>query len=429
MPTATTEVPRGADRRADVVVVGAGPAGSSAAWHLARAGLDVVVLEKARFPREKVCGDGLTPRGVKALQDMGVDTSPSAGWVRHKGLRVFGGGQVVEVDWPRLDSWPDFGLIRARRDLDPMLAAHAAAAGARVHTEVTVTEPELDDAGRVVGVRAQVGPGKEPATWTAPLVVSAEGLSGRLAKSLGLVRRDDRPLGVAVRRYVRTPRSHDDYLDISFDLSADGPTSESMPGYGWSFGMGDGTANVGFGLLDTRGRDTDHRAVLRRWQAGLPAEWHLGEDDAVTPVRGAGLPMALHRQPAYSRGLLLAGDSAGVVNPFNGEGISYAMETGRMAAEAATAALAAAGGPAREAALRAYPERLRETYGRHHRLGLGFLALLRRPGLVRFAAAHGLKRPALVSGALRLMGNLSDGRDGDGWDRVLTALTRLAPAV
>jgi flavin-dependent dehydrogenase len=310
-----------------------------------------------------------------------------------------------------------------------MLAAHAEAAGARVHTEVTVTEPELDEAGRVVGVRAQVGPGKEPASWRAPLVISAEGLSGRLAKSLGLVRREDRPLGVAVRRYVRTPRTHDDYLDISFDLSADGPSPESMPGYGWSFGMGDGTANVGFGLLDTRGRTTDHRAVLRSWLATLPPEWQLDEAHAVTPVRGAGLPMALNRQPAYSRGLLLAGDSAGMVNPCNGEGISYALETGRMAAETAAAALAATEGPAREAVLHGHPARLRQVYGRHHRLGMGFLALLSHPRLVRFATAHGLKRPTLVSGALRLMGNLSDGRDGDAWDRALAVLTRVAPAV
>src|SRR3954454_15014309 len=320
---------------------------------------------------------------------MGIDTSPAAGWVRHRGLRVFGGGQVVEVDWPTLDRWPGYSLARPRRDLDAMLARHAAAAGARVHHEVTVTEPLLDDAGRVAGVHAQVGADKEPHTWTAPLVVSAEGLSGRLAKSLGLVRREDRPLGVAVRRYIQTPRTHDAYLDISFDLSADGPDADSMPGYGWSFGMGDGTANVGFGLLDTRRATTsDHRATFRRWLATLPPEWQLDEEHALTPVRGAGLPMALHRGPAYTRGLLLAGDSAGLVNPFNGEGISYAMETGRMAAEAAVDALGTAEGPAREAALRRYPQRLSETYGRHHRLGMGFLALLSHPGLVRFATAH-----------------------------------------
>jgi geranylgeranyl reductase family protein len=418
------------DLSADLIVVGAGPAGSSAAFWAARAGLDVVVLEKAAFPREKVCGDGLTPRGVQALVDMGIDTSPAAGWVRHKGLRVSGGGQVVEVDWPRLDRWPDYSLVRPRSELDALLARHAEEAGARLHTEVTVTEPLLDDAGRVVGVRAQAGPEKRPQTWRAPLVISAEGLSGRLAKALGLVRREDRPLGIAVRRYVRTRRSTDEYLDISFDLSADGPTRDSMPGYGWVFGMGDGTANVGFGLLDTRrGTGADHREVLRRWLDTFPAGEQLGEEHAVTPLRGAGLPMALHRQPAYSRGLLLAGDSAGAVNPFNGEGISYAMETGRMAAEIAALALAAPEGLAREAVLRRYPALLRAEYGRHHRLGMGFLALLARPDVVRFATAHGLKRPVLVNAALRLMGNLTDGRDGDGVDRVVAALTRLAPAV
>jgi geranylgeranyl reductase family protein len=415
---------------ADVVVVGAGPAGSSAAWWLAQAGLDVAVLEKAAFPREKVCGDGLTPRGVKALEDMGVDTSPAAGWVRHKGLRVQGGGQTVEVDWPRLDNWPDYSLVRRRSELDALLADHAVAAGARLHTEVTVTEPLFDEAGRVCGVRTQSGPEKMPGSWTAPLVVSAEGLSGRLAKSLGLVRREDRPLGVAVRRYVRTPRTTDSYLDISFDLTADGPSAASMPGYGWVFGMGDGTANVGFGLLDTRrGDGGDHRAVLREWLDTFPAEDQLGEEHSVTPLRGAGLPMALHRQPAYSRGLLLAGDAAGTVNPFNGEGISYAMETGRMAAETAVEALARPDGPAREAVLHGYPDRLRAAYGRHHRLGVGFLALLARPDVVRFATAHGLKRPALVNAALRLMGNLSDGWSGDRVDRTIAALTRLVPAV
>jgi geranylgeranyl reductase family protein len=414
---------------ADVLVVGAGPAGSSAAWWLAQAGLDVAVLEKAAFPREKVCGDGLTPRGVKALEDMGIDTSPAAGWVRHKGLRVHGGGQVVEVDWPQLDSWPDYSLVRPRSELDAMLAGRAVAAGARLHTEVTVTEPLVDEAGRVAGVRTESGPDKAPGTWTAPLVVSAEGLSGRLAKFLGLVRREDRPLGVAVRRYVRTPRSADSYLDISFDLSAEGPTAASMPGYGWVFGMGDGTANVGFGLLDTRRSDGgDHRAVLRQWLDTFPPEDHLGEEYSLTPLRGAGLPMALHRRPAYTRGLLLTGDAAGTVNPFNGEGISYAMETGRMAAETAVDALSRPEGPAREAVLHGYPDRLRAAYGRHHRLGVGFLALLSRPDVVRFVTEHGLKRRRLVDAALRLMGNLTDGRDGDGVDRAIAFLTRLTPA-
>jgi flavin-dependent dehydrogenase len=139
--------------------------------------------------------------------------------------------------------------------------------------------------------------------------------------------------------------------------------------------------------------------------------------------------MALHRQPAYTRGLLLTGDAVGAISPFNGEGISYAMETGRMAAETAADALERPVGLGREAVLRRYPERLRADYGRHHRLGMGFLALLTRPRIVRFATAHGLERPALVNAALRLMGNLTDGRDGDAVDRTMSVLTRLVPAV
>jgi len=421
---------RRGDRSADVVVVGAGPAGTTAAWWLATAGLDVVVLEKATFPREKVCGDGLTPRSVASLQAMGVDLSPAAGWVRQRGLRVHGGGRTVEVDWPSLHRWPGYSLVRTRRDLDAQLARHAAAAGARVHEGVTVTGPLTDDAGRVAGVEATAGPDREPQTWQARLVVSAEGLSGRLAKSVGLLRREDRPLGVAVRQYVASPRSVDDHLEIWFDLAAGGPTRESMPGYGWVFGLGDGTANVGFGLLDTRAAapGADHRAVLRHWLTTLPPEWGIDEEHAVTPLRGAGLPMGLSRRPAYTRGLLLAGDAAGAVDPITGEGISYAMETGRMAAETAVDALAAPEGRAREAVLRGYPRRLRAEYGSHHRLGTGALELLSHPELVRFAADHGLQRPALVRAALRLMGNLSDGRDGDALDRALAVLHRLTPA-
>ena len=137
-----------------------------------------------------------------------------------------------------------------------------------------------------------------------------------------------------------------------------------MPGYGWVFGMGDGTANVGFGLLDTR---RVHRrsttAMLRDWLATFPAEGQLDEEFAVTPLRGAGLPMALHRRPAYTRGLLLAGDAAGTVNPFNGEGISYAMETGRMAAETAADALALPAGPSGRRCCGATPPGCGAEYG------------------------------------------------------------------
>ena len=130
---------------ADVIVVGAGPAGSATAAYLARAGVDVLLLEKASFPREKVCGDGLTPRAVKALVGMGVPVDEQDGWVRNKGLRIIGGGVRLELPWPELSSYPGYGLVRTRLDFDEILARTAQKAGARLLEGVTVTGPVLDD--------------------------------------------------------------------------------------------------------------------------------------------------------------------------------------------------------------------------------------------------------------------------------------------
>jgi flavin-dependent dehydrogenase len=157
-----------AERDADVIVVGAGPAGSTAAYYLAQSGLDVLLLEKTSFPREKVCGDGLTPRAVHSLIGMGIPTDEKDGWIRNKGLRVLGGGLRLELPWPELASWPDYGLVRPRLDFDETLVRHARKAGARLREQVTVTGPVLDRTGRVVGVQARTPDG--PATFSAPLV-------------------------------------------------------------------------------------------------------------------------------------------------------------------------------------------------------------------------------------------------------------------
>src|ERR1044071_309612 len=150
---------RTADQDAEVIVVGAGPAGSTVATYLARAGVDVLLLEKTEFPREKVCGDGLTPRGVKQLIDLGVDTREEAGWLHNRGLRVVGGGVTLELDWPDLAPFPPYGVVRPRQDFDEMLARVAQRAGARLleHTNVTGAITDERD-GRVVGVTAKVGP-------------------------------------------------------------------------------------------------------------------------------------------------------------------------------------------------------------------------------------------------------------------------------
>lgn len=410
---------------ADVIVVGAGPSGATTAYYLAQAGVNVLLLEKARFPREKVCGDGLTPRAVRSLISMGIDTSPEAGWLRNKGLRVIGAGMRLELDWPDLDAFPGYGLVRPRADFDEVLARRAQAGGAKLLEEVNVTGPIRDDrTGHVVGVTAREDGAEK--TYRARTVVAADGNSSRLAVSLGLHKRDDRPLGVAVRTYYRSPRHEDDYLESWLDLW-DG--DKLLPGYGWIFGMGDGTSNVGLGLLNTSKAfgNTDYRELLKRWLKNMPDDWGFVEENRTEPVRGAALPMGFNRTPAYHQGLLLAGDAAGMVNPFNGEGIAYAMESGEILARVIAQALARPTKSETERVLASYPDALRDAYGGYYALGRLFVQLIGKPKLMRYATARGMNRPALMRFALKLLANLSEPRGGDASDRVISAMTRLAP--
>ncbi|HEX4658546.1 MAG TPA: geranylgeranyl reductase family protein [Streptosporangiaceae bacterium] len=422
--------PDTASQTADVIVVGAGPAGSSTAFHLATAGLDVLVLDKTHFPREKVCGDGLTPRAVKALTTMGVPIAESDGWLRNKGLRIIGGGGRIELPWPDLSSYPGFGLVRSRLDFDETLARHAQKAGARLLEGVNVTGPLLDDrTGRIVGVTARETANGETREhrFAGRLVVAADGNSSRLSVAMGLAKRDDRPLGVAVRTYYTTPRHDDDYLEAWLDLW-DG--NKLLPGYGWIFGMGDGTSNVGLGLLNTSDAfgNIDYRAMLRRWLAAMPAEWGLSEETRTQPVRGAALPMGFNRTPHYTRGLLLAGDSGGMVNPFNGEGIAYALESGEIAARVIVQALARPTAAGTETVLHTYPRQLKDAWGGYYTLGNTFVRAIGHPAFMRFATRHGVKRPYIMRFTMKLLGNLTEPRGGDAVDRLLNAMSKMTPA-
>ena len=415
---------------ADVIVVGAGPAGSATAFYLASAGLDVLVLEKSRFPREKVCGDGLAPRAVKALTGMGVPLGQSDGWVRSKGLRIVGGGGRIELNWPELSSFPGYSLVRSRLDFDQILVRHAEKSGARVLEGVNVTGPVRDDrTGRVIGVTAnQTSDGeKTERTFRGRVVVAADGNSSRLSVAMGLRKRDDRPLGVAVRSYYTSPRHDDDYLEAWLDLW-DG--EKLLPGYGWIFGMGDGTSNVGLGLLNTSEAfgNIDYRVLLRRWLAGMPAEWGLTEENRTQPVRGAALPMGFNRTPHYTSGVLLVGDAGGMVNPFNGEGIGYALEAGEIAARTIVQALARPTAADTETVLRTYPVQLKDAWGGYYTLGRTFVHLIGQPKFMRFATRHGVKRPYIMRFTMKFLGNLTEAKGGDAVDRVLNAVSKMTPA-
>jgi geranylgeranyl reductase family protein len=423
-------------RQADVIVVGAGPAGASAAYHLAEAGVDVLLLEKQGFPRDKICGDGLTPRAVRQLIAMGVDLD-APGWQRNKGLRIVGAGHRIELPWPDLATFPPYGLVRTRNDLDEILARHAEKAGARLMERTAVTGPVHDErTGRVVGVTAKPVDDRgrkigDTETYTAPLVIACDGVSARMAIALGLERREDRPMAVGIRAYYATPRHDDEWMESWLELW-DGPpkTSNLLPGYGWIFGVGDGTANVGLGILNSSAafQHVDYKEVLKRWLAQTPEEWGFRDENLDGRIGSAALPMGFNRKPHYTRGVLLAGDSGGMVNPFNGEGIDYALESGHLAAEVAVQALARPEGPAREQVLHGYAAALDAEYGGYFTLGRVFAKMIGNPTFMKQATKYGLPRTSLMRFTLKLMANLRDPHDGDVSDRVINTLAKIAPA-
>jgi flavin-dependent dehydrogenase len=194
--------------------------------------------------------------------------------------------------------------------------------------------------------------------------------------------------------------------------------------------MGDGTSNVGLGLLNTSAafQNIDYRALLRRWLAAMPAEWGFTEENRTRPVRGAALPMGFNRTPHYTRGLLLAGDSGGMVNPFNGEGIAYALESGETVARVIIQALARPTAASAERVLQSYPAALKDAYGGYYTLGRTFVQLIGNPKFMRFATRHGVKRPAVMRFTMKFLGNLTETHGGDAVDRLVNAVSKMTPA-
>lgn len=415
---------------ADVAVVGAGPGGSTVAAHLASAGRAVALVEKEAFPREKVCGDGLTPRAVKQLHALGLSDEAEGrveGWRRTRGLRIHGGGATHELPWPRLEDWPEHGLTCNRLDFDATLARQAAKKGAALWERTEVVGPLWredaadDGAGRVVGVRWRDAEGRE-GEIRAPVVVASDGASSRFAVGLGLHRHADRPMGVAVRTYFRSPMHDDAWLSSFLDLKEG---DDLLPGYGWLFPMADGTINLGCGLLNTsHAQGINYRQLMDRWAGAMPPEWRLNLETRTGSIRSGALPMGFSRTPHHHQGVLLVGDAGGMVNPFNGEGIAYAMEAGQLAAEVADRALTLRS----TAVLDHYPAELRRRWGGYYTLGRWFVRLIGNPEFMRICTTYGMPHRSLMVFVLKLLANLTDQRRGDATDRVINSLSRLAPA-
>ncbi len=197
-----------------------------------------------------------------------------------------------------------------------------------------------------------------------------------------------------------------------------------MPGYGWIFPVGDGVLNVGVGLLNTfRGfKDVSTRKVFDVFVRQLPEEWGITEENAAGPLLSGPLPMGMNRHPLAVPGMLLVGDAGGIVNPFNGEGIAYAMESGELAAELIADSITRD----RPGIAHLYPLLLRERYGRYFHVGRNFVRMIGNPTVMRLSVRYGIPRKTLMRFALRVMANLTDGKDGVLEDKIMHALLSLA---
>jgi geranylgeranyl reductase family protein len=408
----------------DVLVVGGGPGGAAAAYHLARHGIDVTVVDRATFPREKVCGDGLTPRAVKSMLRMGIDTEDPR-FERVGGLRVYSRSTTIELPWPELTDWPAYALVMTREDFDHLLLQRAEKAGAVVRERTEVVEPLVEE-GWVRGARVRRADDRdaEPVALRARYTIAADGAASRFAKPAGVARDDSRPLGIAARRYYRTDYHPGPWFESWLDLWEG---DLLLPGYGWLFPVAGGRINLGAGLLNTfkNFKEVSAQRLFDAFASMLPAEWDINEGSADGRVLSGPLPMSFNRTPQAVPGLLLIGDAVGAVNPFNGEGIAYAMETAEIASELVHEALV----NDRPALAMMYPQVLRDRYADYFVIGRGFAKMIGRPAIMGTATRLMLPSPRVMNFALRVMGNLTDGRDGDAQDKLFYLLQRLAGAV
>ncbi len=379
----------------DIAVIGGGPAGAATAIRAARQGAKVVVFEKGSHGRDKVCGDGLTPRAVGALNDLDIDMSDAH---RIRGLRMIAGKKVRELDWPTTDRFPGHGAVWPRRRLDAALIDAAAAAGADIRFEREALP--IIEGDRVIGVvaspsgdRAGTGPKEK---ITADLTVAASGPPGTVARMLGANRVEGETFGLAIRTYAETPRHGDEHLEAMLSLKDDNGTA--VPGYGWMFPAGDGTVNIGVGALSTmKGfKKLNLNKLIDMYRGVVADDWELGPN--LERPRAWRLPMSTQKR--FGPGWVAIGDAAGLVNPMNGEGIDYGLESGMLAADLFIENPATA--PER------YDELVGERFDAFLRTGRRFSFLIGHPWILKTGLRMSVSTDAIANITLAVMGNLVD---------------------
>ena len=380
----------------DVLVVGAGPAGASAATWAARAGHDVVLADQARFPRDKTCGDGLTPRAMGELERLGLGE-----WTRSHtvnfGLRAHGFDQTLLLPWPRTSGGelPAYGSAVPRLELDAHLRETALAAGA-VGIEGAKATGVRREGGRVAAV--EFAAGEERFEVACRRLIVADGVRSGLGKALGREWHRDTAYGVAARSYVASTRSDDPWISSHLELR--GEQGELLSGYGWIFPLGSGEVNIGVGTLATSRRPAEialrplmsYYADQRREDFGLSGDLRL-PTSALLPMGGAVSNVG-------GANWALIGDAAGCVNPLNGEGIDYGLETGRLVVEHLDD-------------LAGWPDVLRTHYGEAFSIARRLAGIATNPSVVAALGPAGMRSRWLMALALRWMGNLVTDADRD----------------
>ena len=411
------------DAVTDVLIVGGGPAGAAAAYWLALAGHRVSIVEKRHFPREKTCGDGLTPRAVKQLDDMGL-TEPLSKYHRFSGLRATAMGKELELEWPEHPIYPRHGYVVRRNALDEMVARNAVAAGATLLEGHEALSP-IVERGFVQGAMIARDKG-EPSELRARYTIVADGANSRFGRALGTSRAREWPYGTAIRTYFESPRHDDPWIESALDLKD--RNGNPTPGYGWIFPVGDGTVNIGVGLLSTfrdfTSVNTTH--LLDSYAHQIADRWEIDPTVPTQRATSGRIPMGGSVGPKAGPTYLVVGDAAGAVNPFNGEGIDYAYETARMAADVLHEALT--GGDT--TALQAYPKLLEAEYGQYFKVARLFARMIGRPAVLREFTRVGMQSRTLMEWVLRIMANLlrpDELGPAEAAFKAASAIVRLAP--
>jgi geranylgeranyl reductase family protein len=386
----------------DVLVVGAGPSGAGTATWLARHGIDVLLCDAAVFPRDKTCGDGLTPRAIGELERLGLGD-----WLRahtvNQGLRAHGFGQTILLPWPG-GSLPNWGSAVARTELDDHLRTTAIKAGARALDGVRAVDVRRD-AGRVTSVVFRRG--DDTLEVGCRRLVVADGVRSPLGKVLGREWHRDTVYGVAGRSYVSSTMSQDPWISSHLELRGD--KGEVLSGYGWLFPLGNGEMNLGVGTLATAKRPANLkvRSLMSSYAEQQREPFGLG--DELRAPTSALLPMGGAVSGVAGPNWALVGDAAACVNPLNGEGIDYGLEGGRLVAD-----LVAAG----EDLATAWPATLTSQYGESFSIARRLAGLVTVPRVLATLGPAGMRSDWMMTLALRWMGNLVTDEDRDRAARV-----------